>query len=99
LAFPRLSGIISNIFCIFLSLNFSLTNDLLHYGSGTARGCGWQKIGAFVNLGSYYLVGIPAAIVFAFVLHIGGKVKINGPFFHETRYHKIWFNLLINKYL
>ncbi|KAK7291389.1 hypothetical protein RIF29_06490 [Crotalaria pallida] len=41
--------------------------------SGTARGCGWQKIGAFVNLGSYYLVGIPAAIVFAFVLHIGGK--------------------------
>ncbi|RHN52702.1 putative multi antimicrobial extrusion protein [Medicago truncatula] len=41
--------------------------------SGTARGCGWQKIGAFVNLGSYYLIGIPAAVVFAFVLHIGGK--------------------------
>ncbi|KAK4843064.1 hypothetical protein QYF36_003486 [Acer negundo] len=41
--------------------------------SGTARGCGWQKIGAFINLGSYYLVGIPAAIVLAFVLHIGGK--------------------------
>ncbi|XP_061343667.1 protein DETOXIFICATION 16-like isoform X1 [Gastrolobium bilobum] len=41
--------------------------------SGTARGCGWQKIGAFVNLGSYYLVGIPSAIVLAFVLHIGGK--------------------------
>ncbi|KAK0586382.1 hypothetical protein LWI29_006005 [Acer saccharum] len=41
--------------------------------SGTARGCGWQKIGAFINLGSYYLVGIPTAIVLAFVLHIGGK--------------------------
>ncbi|XP_019457733.1 PREDICTED: protein DETOXIFICATION 16-like isoform X2 [Lupinus angustifolius] len=41
--------------------------------SGVARGCGWQKIGAYVNLGSYYLVGIPAAVVFAFVLHIGGK--------------------------
>ncbi|KAF1859532.1 hypothetical protein Lal_00010116 [Lupinus albus] len=41
--------------------------------SGVARGCGWQKIGAIVNLGSYYLVGIPAAIVLAFVLHIGGK--------------------------
>ncbi|KAE9600240.1 putative multi antimicrobial extrusion protein [Lupinus albus] len=41
--------------------------------SGVARGCGWQKIGAFVNLGSYYLVGIPVSIVFAFVLHIGGK--------------------------
>ncbi|XP_028786861.1 protein DETOXIFICATION 16-like isoform X3 [Neltuma alba] len=41
--------------------------------SGTARGCGWQKIGAFVNLGSYYLVGIPLAVMLAFVLHIGGK--------------------------
>ncbi|KAK7251670.1 hypothetical protein RIF29_35063 [Crotalaria pallida] len=41
--------------------------------SGAARGCGWQKIGAFVNLGSYYLIGIPSAIVLAFVLHIGGK--------------------------
>ncbi|GMN46328.1 hypothetical protein TIFTF001_015506 [Ficus carica] len=38
-----------------------------------ARGCGWQKIGAYVNLGSYYLVGIPLAVVLAFVLHIGGK--------------------------
>ncbi|KAK3225227.1 hypothetical protein Dsin_005089 [Dipteronia sinensis] len=41
--------------------------------SGTARGCGWQKIGAFINLGSYYLVGIPTAIVLAFVLQVGGK--------------------------
>ncbi|XP_057974200.1 protein DETOXIFICATION 16-like isoform X2 [Malania oleifera] len=41
--------------------------------SGTARGCGWQKIGAVINLGSYYLVGIPSAILLAFVLHVGGK--------------------------
>uniref|UniRef100_A0A5B7B3R0 Protein DETOXIFICATION n=1 Tax=Davidia involucrata TaxID=16924 RepID=A0A5B7B3R0_DAVIN len=41
--------------------------------SGTARGCGWQKIGAFVNLAAYYLVGIPTAILLAFVYHIGGK--------------------------
>ncbi|XP_061374562.1 protein DETOXIFICATION 16-like [Gastrolobium bilobum] len=41
--------------------------------SGTARGCGWQKIGAYINLGSYYLVGIPSAIILAFVLHVGGK--------------------------
>ncbi|XP_048443844.1 protein DETOXIFICATION 16-like [Pyrus x bretschneideri] len=43
--------------------------------SGTARGCGWQKIGTYVNLGPYYLVGIPSAILMAFVFHIGGKVK------------------------
>ncbi|KAL9330318.1 hypothetical protein ACSQ67_005321 [Phaseolus vulgaris] len=41
--------------------------------SGTARGCGWQKKGALINLGSYYLVGIPSAIYFSFVMHIGGK--------------------------
>ncbi|EAZ30429.1 hypothetical protein OsJ_14480 [Oryza sativa Japonica Group] len=40
--------------------------------SGVARGCGWQKIGAIVNLGAYYLVGIPAALCFAFVYHLGG---------------------------
>jgi Na+-driven multidrug efflux pump len=45
-----------------------------YYDSGTARGVGWQKIGAYINLGSYYLVGIPAAVVLAFVLLIGGKV-------------------------
>ncbi|XP_052622083.1 protein DETOXIFICATION 16 isoform X2 [Lactuca sativa] len=41
--------------------------------SGSVRGCGWQKIGAYINLGSYYLVGIPLAVLLAFVLHIGGK--------------------------
>ncbi|XP_057464800.1 LOW QUALITY PROTEIN: protein DETOXIFICATION 16-like [Actinidia eriantha] len=41
--------------------------------SGSVRGCGRQKAGAFINLGSYYLVGIPCALLFAFVLHIGGR--------------------------
>ncbi|KAL6552560.1 Protein DETOXIFICATION 16 [Orobanche hederae] len=41
--------------------------------SGTVRGCGRQKIGAYINLGSYYLVGIPMAILLAFVLGKGGK--------------------------
>ncbi|KAF5954826.1 hypothetical protein HYC85_007682 [Camellia sinensis] len=41
--------------------------------SGIARGCGWQKIGAFANLGAYYLIGIPVGVLLAFVYHIGGK--------------------------
>ncbi|KAK4720775.1 hypothetical protein R3W88_011008 [Solanum pinnatisectum] len=41
--------------------------------SGIARGCGWQKIGAIVNLGAYYLWGIPAGIVLGFFYHVGGK--------------------------
>jgi len=41
--------------------------------SGAVRGCGWQKIGAFINLGSYYLVGLPSAAVLAFVFHLKGR--------------------------
>ncbi|XP_020522926.1 protein DETOXIFICATION 16 isoform X2 [Amborella trichopoda] len=52
------------------SVSFDGVNCVL---SGTARGCGWQELGAFVNLGAYYIVGIPAAIALAFVLHMGGK--------------------------
>ncbi|KAF3332690.1 MATE efflux family protein 5-like protein [Carex littledalei] len=41
--------------------------------SGVARGCGWQKIGAYVNLGAFYAVGIPSAILLGFVFNINGK--------------------------
>ncbi|KAL2531634.1 MATE efflux family protein [Abeliophyllum distichum] len=41
--------------------------------SGVARGCGWQHIGAYVNLGAYYLVGIPVAFVLGFIVHLKGK--------------------------
>ncbi|XP_057784275.1 protein DETOXIFICATION 14-like [Salvia miltiorrhiza] len=41
--------------------------------SGVARGSGWQHIGAYVNLGSYYIVGIPVALLLGFVLDLKGK--------------------------
>ncbi|RYR17676.1 hypothetical protein Ahy_B03g062372 [Arachis hypogaea] len=44
--------------------------------SGIVRGCGWQKMGAFINLGSYYVVGVPSAIVLAFALHLEVKARI-----------------------
>ncbi|CBI14953.3 unnamed protein product, partial [Vitis vinifera] len=37
-------------------------------------GCGWQKIGAFINVAAYYLVGLLSTIILNFVLSIGGKV-------------------------
>ncbi|KAJ6718840.1 MULTIDRUG RESISTANCE PROTEIN [Salix purpurea] len=40
--------------------------------SGAARGCGWQKLCSFINLGAYYAVAIPLAVLFAFIFHIGG---------------------------
>ncbi|KAK9013124.1 hypothetical protein V6N11_041145 [Hibiscus sabdariffa] len=41
--------------------------------SGVARGTGWQHIGAYVNLGAYYLVGIPVAALLCFVANLRGK--------------------------
>ena len=46
--------------------------------SGVARGSGWQKFGAYVNLGAYYLVGTPVAAVLAFVLHLRAKSLLIG---------------------
>jgi MATE family multidrug resistance protein len=41
--------------------------------TGIARGCGWQHIGASINLGAYYFAGIPVAILLCFILHLRGK--------------------------
>ncbi|RVW33958.1 Protein detoxification 12 [Vitis vinifera] len=41
--------------------------------SGVARGSGQQKIGAYVNLGAFYFVGVPVAVILGFVLRLKGK--------------------------
>lgn len=39
--------------------------------SGVAVGSGWQAVVAFVNLGSYYLVGVPLGVFFGWFLAFG----------------------------
>ncbi|KAL1807713.1 hypothetical protein ACET3Z_024703 [Daucus carota] len=41
--------------------------------SGVARGCGWQHLGAYVNLAAFYLFGIPIAAALGFWVHLQGK--------------------------
>ncbi|RAL40228.1 hypothetical protein DM860_008368 [Cuscuta australis] len=50
-----------------------ITDSLQGTISGVARGCGWQHIGAYVNLASFYLCGIPIAASLAFWFHFRGK--------------------------
>ncbi|WZZ14540.1 hypothetical protein YC2023_107629 [Brassica napus] len=38
-----------------------------------ARGTGWQHIGAYANIGSYYLAGIPLGSFLCFVVKLRGK--------------------------
>ncbi|KMT08176.1 hypothetical protein BVRB_6g142990 [Beta vulgaris subsp. vulgaris] len=41
--------------------------------SGVARGCGWQHIGAYVNLGAFYIFGIPIAALLGFWVDMKGR--------------------------
>lgn len=41
--------------------------------SGIARGGGFQQIGAYVNLGAYYLVGIPLGLLLGFHFQLNAK--------------------------
>ena len=47
--------------------------------AGVVRGIGWQRVGAFANLGAYYGVGLPIAMVFVFVFHFDTRVSIRYP--------------------
>ncbi|KAL8034430.1 hypothetical protein ABFX02_12G028000 [Erythranthe guttata] len=51
----------------------TVTDSLQAAISGIARRCGWQWVGAYVNLGAFYLVGIPVAVVLGFVDHLKAK--------------------------
>ncbi|WRX21549.1 Multi antimicrobial extrusion protein - like 10, partial [Theobroma cacao] len=57
---------------LWCSLFVSFWDDF-SYNFGVARGTGWQHIGAYVNLGAYYLVGIPVAALLCFGVHFRGK--------------------------
>ncbi|CAN8240812.1 unnamed protein product [Cochlearia groenlandica] len=41
--------------------------------SGVAVGCGWQAFVAYVNIGCYYVVGIPIGFVLGFTYDLGAK--------------------------
>ncbi|KAI5059253.1 hypothetical protein GOP47_0025572 [Adiantum capillus-veneris] len=58
-----------------LSTTFDSLQQVL---SGVARGAGWQQAGAYINLGSFYIVGLPVGCLLAFVAHFNGKGLLIG---------------------
>ncbi|XP_017618066.1 protein DETOXIFICATION 18-like [Gossypium arboreum] len=38
--------------------------------SGAVRGCGWQRVTVLANLGAFYFIGMPIAIVLGFKFHL-----------------------------
>ncbi|XP_024977241.1 protein DETOXIFICATION 27-like [Cynara cardunculus var. scolymus] len=61
-----------------------LLNSIQPVISGVAVGSGWQSWVAYINLGSYYLVGVPLGIVFGLVLHLGVEGIWGGMVFGGT---------------
>ncbi|KAI5656001.1 hypothetical protein M9H77_24794 [Catharanthus roseus] len=39
--------------------------------SGVAIGAGWQSLVAYINIGCYYIVGLPAGLLLGFTAHFG----------------------------
>ncbi|PIN15841.1 hypothetical protein CDL12_11524 [Handroanthus impetiginosus] len=57
-----------------LSILLALTvllNGLQPVLSGVAVGAGWQSVVAYINIGCYYIVGLPLGILLGFVFKFG----------------------------
>ncbi|XP_073151750.1 protein DETOXIFICATION 40-like [Henckelia pumila] len=50
-----------------------LLNGIQPVLSGVAVGCGWQTFVAYVNVGCYYIVGLPLGVVLGFKFNLGAK--------------------------
>ncbi|XP_031278529.1 protein DETOXIFICATION 40-like [Pistacia vera] len=58
--------------CPLLALTLTL-NGIQPVLSGVAVGCGWQAFVAYVNVGCYYVVGIPLGALLGFYFNLGAK--------------------------
>lgn len=58
--------------CPFLAVTLVL-NGIQPVLSGVAVGCGWQAFVAYVNVGCYYVVGVPLGCVLGFKYNLGAK--------------------------
>ncbi|CAK7344217.1 unnamed protein product [Dovyalis caffra] len=73
-AFSSDKGVVAYVAEVVPLLCLSIIMDGLQITlSGIVRGCGWQHIGAFVNLGAYDLVAAPVAVLLCFVANLRGK--------------------------
>ncbi|KAG6641664.1 protein DETOXIFICATION 40-like [Carya illinoinensis] len=58
--------------CPFLAVTLVL-NGIQPVLSGVAVGCGWQAFVAYINVGCYYVVGIPLGCLLGFKFDLGAK--------------------------
>nr|QBM79462.1 MATE32 [Rehmannia glutinosa] len=62
-----------------------LLNSVQPVLSGVAIGAGWQSVVVYVNLGCYYLIGIPCGVVLGYII----KLQVEG----------VWIGMLIGTFI
>lgn len=72
-----------------LSGEASLSLSLLHPPqpthknmTGVAIGAGWQSVVVYVNLGCYYLIGIPFGVLLGYVIKL--QVEVSFAYYHSV---------------
>ncbi|KAF3778993.1 DETOXIFICATION 33 protein [Nymphaea thermarum] len=70
-------------------------NSLQPVLSGVAVGAGWQAVIAYINIGCYYIVGLPAGILLGFKFNLGVEVNSLEPYSLEPQIvHGIWGGMI-----
>ncbi|TXG55361.1 hypothetical protein EZV62_020617 [Acer yangbiense] len=69
----RVAEAVSDL-CPLLALTI-LLNGVQPVLSGVAVGCGWQSFVAYVNVGCYYIIGVPLGSLLGFYFNFGAKVQ------------------------
>lgn len=81
LIFTTSSAVLAAIDKLYVLLAFSiLLNSIQPILSGVAVGSGWQSKVAYVNIGCYYLVGVPMGILLEWLFKLGVLVRGQKPF-------------------
>ncbi|XP_047091604.1 protein DETOXIFICATION 12-like isoform X2 [Lolium rigidum] len=79
IAFSKEEEVISYVTRMVPLLSISVITDSFQgVLSGVARGGGWQHLGAYVNLGAFYLVGLPVALFSGFAMQLRGMGFVFG---------------------
>eukprot|EP01018_Ginkgo_biloba_P032995 Gb_25415 [translate_table: standard] len=74
IAFTSSTVVIQAVFALTPLLALSvLLNGIQPILSGVAIGCGWQSVVAYVNLATYYIIGLPIGIALGFKTTLGVK--------------------------
>lgn len=74
--FSEFDEIFTPIAGVFSTKRINEGNHFLHYiMTGVAVGSGRQATVAYINIGCYYIIGLPVGILMGWVFHLGVMVR------------------------